>query len=124
MDPKSGAKDIVKLERIQRRATKYTLNDFISDYKSRLSSLDFLPLMYEFELCDILFCIRCLRSPAEHFNIKNWITFSTNVTRSGSQQRMCHSRSTSIFSRNTYFNRLPRLWNSLPPLSLLTFHFF
>ena len=66
MDPKSGTKDIVKLERNQRRATKYILNDFISDYKSRLSSLDFLPLMYEFELCDMLFCIRCLRSPAQY----------------------------------------------------------
>ena len=55
MDPKSGIpKNVVKLERIQRRVTKYIL--------SRLSSLDFLPLMYEFEFCDILFCfvVHCL----------------------------------------------------------------
>ena len=88
-------KDIVKLESIQRRATEYILT---SEYNS---SLDFLPLMYEFELCDILFCIRCLRSPAEHFNVKNWITFSTNATRSGSQQCMCHSRSTTTLSLET-----------------------
>ena len=31
-------KDIVKLERIQRRATKFFLNDYSSNYKSRLQS--------------------------------------------------------------------------------------
>uniref|UniRef100_A0A1X7T752 Endonuclease/exonuclease/phosphatase domain-containing protein n=1 Tax=Amphimedon queenslandica TaxID=400682 RepID=A0A1X7T752_AMPQE len=39
-------KDITILERVQKRATKYTLNDYSSDYKSRLISLQILPLMY------------------------------------------------------------------------------
>ena len=38
-------KDIVCLERIQRRATKFILNDYSMDYKSRLTSLGLLPLM-------------------------------------------------------------------------------
>uniref|UniRef100_A0A1X7T6X9 Reverse transcriptase domain-containing protein n=2 Tax=Amphimedon queenslandica TaxID=400682 RepID=A0A1X7T6X9_AMPQE len=37
-------KDITTLERVQRRATKYILNDYSSDYKSRLISLQILPL--------------------------------------------------------------------------------
>ena len=39
-------KDIINMERIQRRSTKYILNDYTSDYKSRLLQLKLLPLMY------------------------------------------------------------------------------
>ena len=46
-------KDILSIERVQRRATKYTLNDYTSCYKTRLIKLRFLPLMYLFELQDI-----------------------------------------------------------------------
>ncbi len=38
------SKGIQLLENIQRRATKFILNDFISDYKTRLTSLRLLPL--------------------------------------------------------------------------------
>ena len=48
-------KDILTIEKIQRRATKFILNDFSSDYKSRLISLGLLPLMFLYELFDILF---------------------------------------------------------------------
>ena len=37
--------DISVLERIQRRATKFILNDYISDYKTRFIKLNLLPLM-------------------------------------------------------------------------------
>ena len=36
-------KDVKNLERVQRRATKFILQDFSSDYKSRLISLGLLP---------------------------------------------------------------------------------
>ena len=52
-------KDIISLEKIQRRATKYLLNDFSSSYKSRLLSLNILPLTMQLEMYDILFFIRC-----------------------------------------------------------------
>ncbi len=38
-------RDIKSLERIQRRATKYVLNDYTSNYKERLVALNLLPLM-------------------------------------------------------------------------------
>ena len=56
-------KDITFIERIQRRATKYILNDYTSDYKSRLLSLNLLPLMYFFELQDIIFAVKSLKNP-------------------------------------------------------------
>ena len=39
-------KDIHRLERIQRRATKYILNNYDLSYKQRLEQLHILPLMY------------------------------------------------------------------------------
>ena len=37
-------RDIKALERLQRRASKYIIDDYHLDYKSRLKSLNFLPL--------------------------------------------------------------------------------
>ena len=56
-------KDFLCLENVQRRATKYVCNDYTSDYKSRLISLQLLPLMHWLELRDILFLVKCLQNP-------------------------------------------------------------
>ena len=53
-------KDITQLERVQRRATKYIVQDRNQDYKSRLIALQLLPLMYWFELLDIMFLVKCI----------------------------------------------------------------
>ena len=50
-------KDIKAIENVQRRATKYILNDYSSDYNFRLMSLNLLPFMMQLELQDILFFI-------------------------------------------------------------------
>ena len=47
-------KHIQQIERIQRRATKYILNDYTSDYKSHLLKLHILPLMYILWILTIL----------------------------------------------------------------------
>ena len=52
------SKYIKLFERVQRRASKYLLNDYSSDYKSRLISLKPLPLSMVMELNDILFFLR------------------------------------------------------------------
>lgn len=46
------------LEQVQRRATKFILNDYELDYKKQLIKLNMLPLMYALDLNDILFCIK------------------------------------------------------------------
>ena len=53
-------KDIENFERLQRRVTKFILNNYHLDYKSRLSQCHILPLMYFFELNDILFLVKSL----------------------------------------------------------------
>ena len=54
-------KDILNIERVQRHATKYILDDYISDYKTRLIKL--FPLMYFLEFQDIMFTIKSLKFP-------------------------------------------------------------
>ena len=79
-------RDIVKVEQLQRRASKFILHDFSSNYKTRLLSLDLLPLMMMFELNDVLFFINCLKNPSESFDIFKYVSFGTSSTRSGSHK--------------------------------------
>ena len=48
-------RDVTHLERIQRKATKYILQNPNINYKDRLIQLNLLPLMYWLELQDIMF---------------------------------------------------------------------
>ena len=68
-------RDIATLERVQRRATKYIQNDYTS-YKSRILQLNLLPLMYIYELNDLMILIKSLNAPTENFDINDFI-FST-----------------------------------------------
>ena len=81
-------------------------------------ALKLLPLMYYFELNDIFFFLRCLKDPPPNFDILSYVSFSSNPTRSSSCRKLNHTCSTSNTARFYYFNRLPSLWNSLPPLNL------
>ena len=111
-------KDIIILERVQRRSTKYILNDFSSNYKCRLSRLNLLPLMYMFNYYDILIFIKHLKHPSSHFDISQYVTFSHGSTRSASYNKLHHKYSANNLLRNSYFCRLPRIWDSLPPMDL------
>ena len=77
--------DIICLEKIQRRATKFICNDFPSDYKSRLSLLHLLPLMYWLELQDIMFLIRCIKDTHNNLCLTDLISFSSSSTRATSK---------------------------------------
>ena len=60
-------KDIQTFERVQRRSTKFILNDYHSNYKDRLMSLKLLPVSLWLELLDITFLINCLKYPSRTF---------------------------------------------------------
>ena len=111
-------KDIDALEAVQRRSTKFILNDYTSDYKFRLLSLQLLPLMMLYELNDILFFVKSFKEPNVAFNFHNYFTFSSNRMRSTSHHKLVHKLARSNVTKNSYFYRLPRLWNALPPIDL------
>ena len=108
--------DFTTLERVQRRATKYILNDFSTNYRRRLISLELLPLMYFLELLDILFFIKCLKFPDPSFPVLNFVSFSNTKTRSSSFSKLIHNPCSSRLSQHSYFSRIARLWNTLPPI--------
>ena len=111
-------KDIENFERFQRRVTKFILNNYHLDYKSRLSQCHVLPLMYFFELNDILFLVKSLKSPTPAFNIYDYVTFNTSATRSGTFNKLIHKYAHTNQARHFFFNRIVRLWNSLPTINL------
>ena len=110
--------DIAKLERVQRRATKFILNDYTSDYKARLLALNLLPLMFVLELRDVMVCVQSFKSPTRDFDIMNFVSFSSGDTRSSAARKMRHASCSTNSVKHFYFNRLPRLWNLLPQVDL------
>jgi len=110
-------KDIKLLENVQRRATKFILSDYHSDYKSRLIQIGILPLMYIYEIADILFFIKSIKHPSDKFDVLNYVHFSTISTRPASTKLYPKTAHTNSIT-NSYFYRLPRLWNSLPIIDL------
>ena len=112
-------KDILLIERVQRRATKYILNDFKSNYRSRLVSLQLLPLSLTLELNDIIFFLKSVREPSSSFDILSFVSFSNSDTRSSSANKLKHPLTSTTLSSHFYFNRLPRIWNQLPVIEEL-----
>ena len=110
-------KDIKTIEQLQRRATKFILNDYESDYYDRLLKLNLLPIMYTFELADIIFAIKSLKVPSSNFNISNVLSFTVGNTRSAAQRKLKHVTVLNNKVRHFYFRRLSRLWNALPLLT-------
>ena len=96
----------------------YILNDYTSDYKSRLLKLHILPLMYTLDLNDIMFFIKNLKTRHDGFDIKSYISFVTGNTRLATSNKLQHNRSTDMMANNFYFNRLPRLRNALPIIDI------
>ena len=111
-------KEIKLLEDVQRRATKFILNDYTSSYKSRLLKLKLLPLTMLYELKDVCFFVKSFQQTSTSFNIMDFVAFSPNNTRSGSHRKLVQQLVRVNRSKQFYFNRLPRLWNSLPPIDL------
>ena len=77
-----------------------------------------LPLMYTYDLYDILFFVKSIQHPSNHFNISNYVNFCHNPTRSSTSNKLQHNFTSSNKQSNFYFNRLPRTYNSLPVFDL------
>ena len=105
--------DINRLEQLQRRATKFILQDWTSDYKSRLVSLQLLPLMMVYELNDIMFLLSNLKSQSDTFDILKFVDFNSGSTRSNTT-KLVHKHSAKNSQRHFYLHRIVKLWNSFP----------
>ena len=103
--PQGPSADLLRLEEIQRRATKFILQDYESSYVDRLKKLDFIPISYWHEIKDIVFLHKC-KSGIYELDINQFITQSLQPsTRSSSGDLRPNLCKTSLF-RNSYFNRI------------------
>ena len=97
----------------------YILNDFSSDYRTRLISLHLLPLIYLYELLDVIFFVKCFKSPDPSFPIRDHVSFSTASTRSASAAKLNHKSRSSTLSRAYLLLQIgPHLEHSLLLTSL------
>ena len=108
-------RNLVKLEGVQRRATRYILCSD-DDYKSRLVSLKLLPLSLRRELIDLNFLIKC-RLGLYDIDLTRYLTTYNppQRTRQGSKGPLYNASKfrTESFA-SSYFNRIIPLWNNLP----------
>ena len=102
----------------QWRTTCFILNNYKSNYKSRLLKLNLLPLMYLLDYYNIMFFVTSLKNLSTHFNIQHYVKFSSSNTRSSAANKLCYIFSPNNTLRHFYFTRLPRTWNSLPVINL------
>lgn len=109
--------DLVRLESVQRRATKYISNDYVSCYKSRLNTLKLLPFSFLRETFDLSFIYKCLNKHHD-MDVNRYITIydaSRSVTRRGQNGVLfTYPLLRTERAHSSYFSRIVPLWNSLP----------
>ena len=108
-------KDILLLEKVQRRVTKFILNDCNTNYRDRLIKLCILPLMYWLELNDIMYLVKSLKNLSDNMPIHNIISFSKSPTH---PNNLLHNYCRTSLAHHFYFSHIARLWNKLPPIDL------
>ena len=114
--PQSVVKDILLIESIQRWATRFICKNNELSYRERLQKLNLLPINYWLELLDLVFFFKCMHGSVK-LNISNFVSFNQGRTRrstAGVYLKTPRTR-TSCF-RDSYFNRIVNLWNSLPDI--------
>ena len=103
-------------------ASRGDSRNFIEWFPEQLG-LKLFPLMYLFELHDILFAIKSIKTPTIQFNITNYINFSSTSIRLGANKKLILPHHLNNTSRHSYFHRLSPLWNTMPIFDLdMTFN--
>ena len=105
---------------MQRRARRFILScsrdpNIRPNYKTRLIALNLLPISYWLECRDLYFSFRCINGLL-NVQFDKYIQIFSGRTRSSSENSNLypiHRYRTSLF-RDSFFNRIVKLWNSLP----------
>jgi hypothetical protein len=109
--------NIKLLERVQRRASKYICGYRPLDYKQRLEMTKLEPLSYRREMLDCVFANKARSGILGDFAKEITTTRCTrhnrrlDIDRTWIQPRLTRSETYAHY----YTNRLPYLWNELPP---------
>ena len=107
---------ILDVERIQRRATKFTLSlPYRSEvsYKKRILKIGLLPLCYLRECLDLVYVFKCLVCLSDTFiSVMNSPRPGRTVSSKGTLLNKI--RANTVTFANSFYCRAPRIWNTLP----------
>ena len=109
-------KSASRVEQVQRRASRYILNEYNSDYdyRTRLIKCDMLPLSFRRSFLDLSFLLKLLHEE-NCLNFLSYYTFLPETrTRDGFSLRCVNNNFRTSSFRSFYFNRVCHEWNSLP----------
>jgi hypothetical protein len=106
-----------RVESVQRRASKYILCDFDSDYLSRLTKLNLLPLSLRRDFLDIIFLFNCQNDLID-INQEHIPTFVINNnprTRQDHDDLLLEPKATRYNLYACFYqNRVVNIWNCIP----------
>ena len=117
--PKKGparTSNLILVENIQRRATRFILRNSNLCYKACLIKLKLLPLSYWLEYLELVFFFKCPHGLID-FTCKFNCYFSFlkgNTRRASSGLHLKLNACCTSSFRDFYFNRITLMWNSLP----------
>ncbi len=110
-------KQLKSVESVQRRATKYILNDYTSDYETRLVKCNLLPFCYSKEVNDLCFLYKCIHN-LYNIDIRGILGFydaSTSRTRLANRPyNLVPLRKPPKKAKDFFTRRIVRTWNALP----------
>ena len=111
------ATNITKLERVQRRATKFILKTE-DDYEVRISKLNLLSLEHRRFLFDLLFFFYKALNGYINIDMSRYVRFYSDTARYPLREKDKLTLKKNYARTNTFkfsfFNRIVDMWNSLP----------
>ena len=90
-------KNVNSLNKYNIEQQNFILNDFHSNYYYCLIKLEILPIMYMFELYDVMFFAKSLKYPSSSFRVTDYLSFIHCNIRSTTTGKPQHT-----FSSNNY----------------------
>jgi hypothetical protein len=108
-------KQLLKVESLQRRASKFISNDNYSCYEHRLRSCDILPLSLRREMLDCTFFYNCIHGITD-YDILSILQMHvpSSVTRNDDEYLLSANKVKSETYSRFFTNRVRHLWNVLP----------
>jgi hypothetical protein len=107
-------KQLIKIESLQRRSTKYIVNNVNMPYYDRLITCNILPLSIRREFLDCTFLYNCLHGIID-FDITNIIKMHTpHSQRNDDELQISHMSVRSELYNRFYPNRIRIIWNNIP----------
>jgi hypothetical protein len=92
----------------------FCMQDYESSYSDRLKKLNLIPISYWLEIKDIVFYYKC-KAGLYDLDIDKYIEIPCDgSTRSSTGEFLRPNLCRTTLFRNSYFNRIVYLWNSLP----------